>query len=83
MAVTETGRPKGRHTEEGRPGRTRVTATPEVLTVSQVATILATSNDSIERWIHRGDLEAVRLPSGRLRIPIAALHRLQRTGATQ
>jgi excisionase family DNA binding protein len=42
------------------------------LTVAAVADELGFSPRTVLRWIEAGDLEAVRLPGGRLRIPQSA-----------
>lgn len=43
------------------------------LTAADVAETLGVSTRTVLRWIDRGDLEAVRLPGGRLRVAPAAL----------
>jgi excisionase family DNA binding protein len=40
----------------------------EYLTVAAVAHELGVSMRTVQRWVERGDLAAVRLPGGRLRI---------------
>jgi excisionase family DNA binding protein len=51
------------------------------LTVAQVAEMLEVSPRTVLRWVERGDLPAVRLPGGRLRVSArdleAALERWQ------
>jgi excisionase family DNA binding protein len=42
------------------------------LTVAAVAEDLGVSPRTILRWVNRGELEALRLPGGRLRIPQSA-----------
>jgi excisionase family DNA binding protein len=42
------------------------------LTCAQVAEELGVSPRTVLRWIERGQLEAVRLPGGRLRVPQTA-----------
>jgi excisionase family DNA binding protein len=42
------------------------------LTVAQVADELGVSPRTVLRWVDRGDLDAVRLPGGRLRVSQAA-----------
>jgi excisionase family DNA binding protein len=43
------------------------------LTCAQVADELGVSTRTVLRWVDRGELEAVRLPGGRLRVSQAAL----------
>jgi excisionase family DNA binding protein len=43
------------------------------LTAAEVAETLGVSTRSVLRWIDRGDLPAVRLPGGRLRVSQTAL----------
>jgi excisionase family DNA binding protein len=43
------------------------------LTVAAVAEELGVSPRTVHRWIGAGELEALRLPGGRLRIPESAL----------
>lgn len=43
------------------------------LTAADVAEAVGVSTRTVLRWIDRGDLEAVRLPGGRLRVSQAAL----------
>lgn len=43
------------------------------LTCAQVAEELGCSTRTILRWVERGDLQAVRLPGGRLRVSETAL----------
>lgn len=43
---------------------------------------LDVSTRTVLRWIDRGDLEAVRLPGGRLRIPQSALVSMLSAGST-
>ena len=43
------------------------------LTAAAVAETLGVSNRTVLRWIDRGDLAAVRLPGGRLRVSETAL----------
>jgi excisionase family DNA binding protein len=43
------------------------------LTVADVADTLGVSTRTVLRWIERGDLPAVRLPGGRLRVSQTAL----------
>ena len=43
------------------------------LTAADVAETLGVSTRTVLRWIERGDLAAVRLPGGRLRVSEAAL----------
>lgn len=43
------------------------------LTVAQVAEQLEVSPRTVLRWVERGDLAAVRLPGGRLRVAEAEL----------
>lgn len=40
----------------------------ELLTVKQISEILKVTKDQVYRWIKAGTLDAVRLPSGTLRI---------------
>lgn len=65
------------------PARSRTTVVPGVLTPEQVATELQTSPRTVRRWIQRGELEAIVLPSGRVRVPIHALRRLPRAHAQE
>ncbi len=53
------------------------------MTVAQVADDLGFSPRTILRWIDAGQLEAVRLPGGRLRIPQSALVALLEAGSTR
>lgn len=45
-------------------------------TVTGAARRLNVTRDTIERWIRRGNLPALRLPGGRIRIPSGAVDRL-------
>jgi excisionase family DNA binding protein len=42
------------------------------LTCAEVADTLGVSTRTVLRWVERGELEALRLPGGRLRIPQSA-----------
>jgi excisionase family DNA binding protein len=53
------------------------------LTVAQVADELGFSSRTILRWIDGGQLEAVRLPGGRLRVPATALADMLAAGSTR
>ena len=50
----------------------------ELLTTARVATLLAVSRSSVLRYIERGDLPAMRLPSGVYRVPRSAVDKLLR-----
>lgn len=52
------------------------------LTVAQVAEELGVSPRTVQRWVAHGDLEAVRLPGGRIRVPLPALQRMLLAGST-
>jgi excisionase family DNA binding protein len=44
-----------------------------LLTARAVAEVLGVSTETILRWVRRGELPAIRLPSGALRFPLATL----------
>lgn len=48
----------------------------DLIGTSEVAEILNVSRSSVLRWIERGDIPAVQLPSGRYRVPRAAVDAL-------
>lgn len=50
-----------------------MSAVSDFLTASEAATALRLNPRTIRRWIAEGKLEAIRLPSGRVRIPLAAI----------
>lgn len=52
-----------------------------VLTVSEVATMLQVHRRTVQRWIQRGQLEAFRVGPTLLRIPAPALKDFLRDGA--
>lgn len=52
------------------------------LTVADVAEELEVSRRTVTGWIARGQLRAVRLPGGRLRIRLADLAAMLRAGET-
>lgn len=52
------------------------------LTVAAIADDLGVSARTVLRWIDRGDLRAVRLPGGRMRIAQADLAAMLDAGAT-
>jgi excisionase family DNA binding protein len=45
----------------------------QLLTAREVADIIGVSSETILRWVRRGQLSAIRLPSGALRFPEQAL----------
>jgi len=45
-------------------------------TTGQVARAMGVTINTVKSWIRRGQLEAIRLPSGHYRIPVAELERL-------
>lgn len=53
------------------------------LTVAAVADELGFSPRTILRWIDAGDLTAVRLPGGRVRVPQSALDEMLEAGLTR
>jgi excisionase family DNA binding protein len=44
-----------------------------LLTARAVAEVLGVSTETVLRWVRRGELPAIRLPSGALRFPLATL----------
>lgn len=48
----------------------------EFFTIIELAEKLRVSRDTIDRWVRRGLIEVVRLPSGHYRIPLAEVERL-------
>ena len=51
------------------------------MTTGDVARALGVTINTVKAWIRRGQVDAVRLPSGHHRIPIEELHRLRGGGA--
>jgi excisionase family DNA binding protein len=47
--------------------------TAPLLTAREVAGILGVSSETVLRWVRRGELGAIRLPSGAMRFPAPAL----------
>lgn len=41
---------------------------PELLTTAEVAEMLRVSQSTVQRWVQLGQLDAIRLPSGGIRI---------------
>jgi putative resolvase len=60
----------------------RDTVTPtmsgELITTAEAARLLSVSQTTIDRWIRLGHLRAVRLPSGRYRVPREEVDKLLR-----
>ncbi|MCH7518826.1 MAG: helix-turn-helix domain-containing protein [Candidatus Dadabacteria bacterium] len=48
----------------------------------QLAYLLQVDISTIQRWVRRGQLRAIRLPSGRIRIPAQEVERIRRTEIT-
>ena len=48
----------------------------DLIGTTEVAQILNVSRSSVLRWIERGDIPAVQLPSGRWRVPREAVDAL-------
>jgi excisionase family DNA binding protein len=46
---------------------------PQLLTVAQAASLLNVSEKTIRRWVDDEKVPHVRLPSGQIRMPLAAL----------
>ena len=53
-----------------------MSAPPFYVTVAEVADVLRVDPSTVRRWIEKGDLEAITLPSGIYRVPRHALDRL-------
>jgi len=51
-------------------------AEKQFFTIIELAEKLRVSRDTIDRWVRRGLIEVVRLPSGHYRIPLAEVERL-------
>lgn len=52
-------------------------------TVRELADVLRVSDLTIRRWIHRGELKAIRVGPRNLRISASELERIEETGATR
>jgi len=50
-----------------------MSAAPNLLTIAEAAHVMRVSTRTVWRWIEAGDLQTVKLPSGRQRIPHEAL----------
>ena len=49
--------------------------------MTEVAEVLRVSPRTVQRWIVSGDVKAMKLPSGRYRIPRSEVERLSRPAA--
>lgn len=52
----------------------------ELLTAKEAADLLRVSRGTVTRWVRLGQLQAVRLPSGGIRIPRAEIDRILSKG---
>lgn len=52
----------------------------ELLTVAEVSTILKVTKDQVYRWIKAGTLEAIKFPSGTIRLSEEHIKKFLQTG---